>query len=269
MLGLDIRLAGLERNCSFSGSDTRAKPGDIRVYDLAQPFFVDNENFKVFSLWVNRSYFDDRLTSIEQLHGALLRGGPLQQVFKAHVGMVHEVLKQASEQEAEKLAAVTANMAAELLDLQSVGSLDSDVIGNHTVRRAINLCIRQFMSDPGLSPDFIARHVGVSRSKLYRLCKHIGTPMDVVRRVRLYEAVRLLKKGQVSHISNLAYTVGFATRQAFGRAFKTEFKMTPKEFLHELCKPPTRGRAERENIRSWRNVMAAVESANTKVVSRK
>ncbi len=264
MIGFDIRLEGLERNCRFKGEDTLAKPGDIRVYDVRQPFYVDNENFKTFALWVNRAHFEDRLAAVENFHGLLLGAGPLDRLFKAHVKMTFELLKEATPFEAQKLAAVTSQMAVELLDMQSIGSLESEVISDNTIRKAINGCIQKHMTDPNLSPDTIAKNVGVSRSKLYRVCKPIGSPMEVVRRARLHKAAQLLKSGRAQYVSCLAYAVGFGCRQSFGRAFKTEFQSSPKEYLHEMRRPPHDLVGQHEKPQSWGNVVSSVEAAMTK-----
>ena len=50
-----------------------------------------------------------------------------------------------------------------------------------------------------------------------------------LRQVRIRQAMRLMKASDFS-ITEVAYEVGFMSLGAFGRAFKKQTRMTPKEF---------------------------------------
>ena len=76
----------------------------------------------------------------------------------------------------------------------------------------------------------VAENCGVSR---YHLAHAFGettgmSVMEYVRGRRLSEAANNLAKG-ASNILDLALDYGYASHEAFSRAFRTQFGMTPEE----------------------------------------
>lgn len=84
------------------------------------------------------------------------------------------------------------------------------------------------IADPGLSMEELARALYMSRAQLFRKVRQVAetTPAELVRRLRLEEARRLLDDPGLS-ISEIAYSVGFASRSHFIRCFRTELGETP------------------------------------------
>jgi len=91
--------------------------------------------------------------------------------------------------------------------------------------------ISQNLLDPDLDPDMVAKHLGLSRARLYRLAEPLGGIGKYIRAKRLQLAHEKLRHGGkgVGSISNLAFDLGFGTETAFRRAFKEAFGMTPSE----------------------------------------
>lgn len=82
-----------------------------------------------------------------------------------------------------------------------------------------------------LSPAMIARHLGMSRAKLYRLAKPLGGVQRFVRERRLQYAAALIAEDApaAQSISCLAYDLGFGSENTFRRNFKEAFGRTPTE----------------------------------------
>lgn len=79
--------------------------------------------------------------------------------------------------------------------------------------------------------DSLAREAAMSRSAFsarFRAALH-KTPMDFVREVRLREAARLLRRGDLG-VDVVAERAGFASRSAFSRAFRTLFGQSPSDW---------------------------------------
>lgn len=86
------------------------------------------------------------------------------------------------------------------------------------------------MADSDLSIERIGAEIGMSRVQLYRKVKALTgtTPVDLVRRARLVRARQMLEQ-KTSTVSEVAYSVGFATPSYFSKCFKEEFGMLPNE----------------------------------------
>ena len=74
--------------------------------------------------------------------------------------------------------------------------------------------------------------MNTSKSTLYRKIKSLTglSPSDFVRNIRLKHACLMLK-GDIGNISDIAYAVGFNDPKYFSTCFKSEFGLTPREFV--------------------------------------
>jgi AraC family transcriptional regulator len=93
-----------------------------------------------------------------------------------------------------------------------------------------------------LSLDEIAARCGVSR---FHLCATFGrafgiSAMGYVRGLRLTEAARALSRG-APNILHVALDSGYSSHEAFSRAFKAQFGLTPEE---ARLTPPVEGWTE-------------------------
>ena len=82
-----------------------------------------------------------------------------------------------------------------------------------------------------LSVNDIAEGCQVSASLLFMLTKRIdnSTPMQLLRKVRLQESLRLLRDSELN-IAQVAIAVGYSDANHFSRAFKKEFGMTARQY---------------------------------------
>ncbi len=74
----------------------------------------------------------------------------------------------------------------------------------------------------------------MSRMNLYRKLLSITgqTPSDFIKTIRLKKAASLLLEKSTT-IVDVAYAVGYSTPSYFTRSFKTEFGMTPKQYIEK------------------------------------
>jgi len=86
------------------------------------------------------------------------------------------------------------------------------------------------LADPGLSPEYLCKSVGVSRSRLYRIFEPAGGISNYIRRKRLLETRRALAdSANVHSIARIAENMGFTDPSTYSRMFKREFGLSPKE----------------------------------------
>lgn len=237
---VQLRLGGLEIANNFA-SGRLFHGGDIRITDLQQPMFSENLYHSNIGLIVRKADLTDRVSGLERLHGTVLADTAMASLLKAHLASVAEVLPRLSTGEIEWLAHVTNDMLCAALSGVAVpGSLEGDDLDG-PVLSAVRLCIDRYLHDPHLSPERIARSVGVSTRKLFRVCRPFGSPMELVRRRRLRRAMRMLEAGRPATVTEVAFAVGFHSRETFSRAFRAEFGLTPRDVLRLSHKEPGGG----------------------------
>jgi AraC-like DNA-binding protein len=100
-----------------------------------------------------------------------------------------------------------------------------------TMRMRVVRHIERHIESQELSPMSICRHVGVSRSQLYRLFVDDGGVANYIRLRRLVEARAELISPSRQRISNVAYKYGFTSHAHFSRVFKQHFGHTPWECI--------------------------------------
>jgi AraC-like DNA-binding protein len=97
------------------------------------------------------------------------------------------------------------------------------------------------LSSEDLSPELVAREIGVSRASLYRIFGPIGGIAAYIRQRRLKRAFRMMVSPSVPHqlrISDIAYQVGIVDSAKFSRLFKEKYGLTPSEIRKEsLIRP--------------------------------
>ncbi|WPP48474.1 substrate-binding domain-containing protein [Catalinimonas niigatensis] len=116
---------------------------------------------------------------------------------------------------------------AEALEIpKGVNKLDNEFLDNF---KAI---VDQKLSDPELNVNEIAKEVGLSRVQLYRKVKALldFSVNDYIKQLRLTKAKTLLLQQELS-ISEIAYEVGFSSPAYFSTVFKSEFQISPSEYI--------------------------------------
>lgn len=227
---LHLRRQGPGKSVINAKANKAINAGDIHVYDMAQSFDTFNQQFSGCSVLLDRSVLLKHLPALEHLHGAKLAEGALLNVFKSTLHETFRQMPNASVYEASKVSEMVTTLIVDLIRLQITSSLDSDEIHDVSVLRAIMQDVDKNLHNQDYSSVSLSHSLGISKSKLYRLCQPYDTPADLIRRARLKRAAGFLRKKPGINIEWLAYEVGFSGRQAFTRAFKSHFSISPKEY---------------------------------------
>lgn len=229
-LVIQLRQSGVEHENNIQGG-RKFKTGDIRIIDLARPLFSATTAYENLALAVSKSELKDRVPNIDDLHGSTMSASPMTAFLKAHFHTIFSTVPKVNRIEAERLSEVTLEtIAAALLIGATPNAIESSLL-DAPAMRAVRHYIKQHLCEPGLSPEQIALGVGMSRSKLFHLCKGYDTPMEMVRRYRLQKARSLLEDGKVRSVEEASYQVGFRNRCSFSRSFRSEFGAPAREFL--------------------------------------
>ena len=111
----------------------------------------------------------------------------------------------------------------------TITSLDEKLI-----EKAINI-VEKHISETEFSVELLGEALGLSRGHLYRKLMAITgkSPSEFIRLVRLKRGKQLLEKSQLQ-ITEIAYQVGFTSRNHFTMKFKEEFGISPSEYVRTL-----------------------------------
>ena len=94
--------------------------------------------------------------------------------------------------------------------------------------------IENHLSEEEFSIEEFGKEVGMSRMQLHRKLKALSgkSASNYLRSVRLNKAKKMIEE-QKGNISEIAYSVGFASPQYFTRSFKEEFGFPPSDVLEQ------------------------------------
>lgn len=107
-----------------------------------------------------------------------------------------------------------------------------DITGNdQALIDRIMKSVNKNMGDSDYTVEQMASDAGLSRSQLHRKMKELTgvAPSDFLRTLRLQQAARLLREGDVN-VTQVAYAVGFNSLNTFTKAFKQHFGQSPTEY---------------------------------------
>lgn len=138
---------------------------------------------------------------------------------------------------------VSADRAAEVLGRQMVEvlalALDETAADSHHVRTSVRAghlrraeqVIRKHLSNPSLSPEFVADSCGISKRYLHELFGDTNqTVSQFIRDERLLAARDLIASSPALSMAEISYRFGFCDQAQFSRLFKAKFDLAPSEW---------------------------------------
>ncbi len=113
----------------------------------------------------------------------------------------------------------------------SPGEITITPLDEQLIEKAIRV-VEEHISDTEFSVEELGAAVGLSRSHLYKKLMSITGkgPAEFIRTIRLKRGRQLLEKSQMQ-IAEIAYAVGFNSPKRFTINFKSEFGLSPSEYL--------------------------------------
>jgi DNA-binding response OmpR family regulator len=111
----------------------------------------------------------------------------------------------------------------------TITSLDEQFVQN-----AMRI-VEDNISDENFSVETLGKELGMSRTNLYKKLLSITGrgPHDFIRIMRLKRACQLLEKSQMQ-IAEIAYEVGYSSPKRFSENFKSEYGMTPSQYVKSV-----------------------------------
>ena len=112
---------------------------------------------------------------------------------------------------------------------------DGAVIMNENDRKLhddIILIIKQNFDNPNFDMNTLASELKISRSTMFTRFKELFdmTPNELTLKLKLEEAMRMLKEEHDCNVSEISYKLGFNSPQYFSRIFKNTYGITPQSY---------------------------------------
>ena len=136
----------------------------------------------------------------------------------------------------ETVGVISENEKIRYVSISGRKSYDKSIIEgemNYEDNSASCMISKRIADERDINIGDMADATATSRSGLNRKMKSLlgVTPLDFIREARIRKACQLLKEGLP--INDVAYNCGFSDPKYFGKCFKAEIGMTPKEYKVE------------------------------------
>lgn len=234
---LHFQLGGYSLN-EQDGRQTVIRAGDYTLCDSSRPYKLafDTRN-DMLSIRIPHRIFKQRISNPESLtcvHMSAQSG--VSQLVSDFIRSSWMHFVQGMDPALEK------RLIENLLDLlaTSYASVYKNNVEQSSVVTTRRLLVKQFieehLSNPELSPRFLASAFGYTSGYLHKLfCSEGESLCQYILRRRLEEAAKLI--GDVLHqghtFSEIAYKLGFKSATHFGRVFKEHYDLTPTQYRQQ------------------------------------
>lgn len=246
-------------NGVISGEQVSIGPGKVAVIDLAHEVRTRAFASNTLSLIVPRRMLG------EIVPGTLKpRLDPLRnELLVAHMRSLQERSTQISQDEVARTVSDTADFLRRLLLQPDFTSRSSRHVDDDHLTLA-EAAIRDNLAVGKLSPDFLAKKLGISRASLYRVFASRGGIMRYVQERRLI-AVRaaLSDPLETRKLSRIASDLGFNSEAHFSRTFRQRFGTTASEYRRLQLEASAQTQLTSAEVvnRWWVDVAARAHSA--------
>jgi AraC-like DNA-binding protein len=204
-------------------------PGQVVVFDLTRPVDGEWTGGECITLGIARPVLDAVTPHVPDLHGAVLDGAAGRLIADHLLSLVRE-LPGLTEADVPVVTRATVGLIASCVGAAAERRTSAEAARGSPLRHRIRRHIDQRLAVRELTPDDIARDLGLSRSALYRGFATMGGVAAYIRTRRL-EAVHVLLNdpNERRSIAEIAYQFGFVSDAHFSRAFRQQFGYSPRE----------------------------------------
>lgn len=199
------------------------------VLSMASEFVSERDHDERVQIYLSRDRFREIAPVLDAARGMTL-DTPMGHLLAGYIDLLARSLPDLSAEERPRLTGALAAMVGACVApsparlAAAAGQIDLGRL--EKVRRAV----RRYLRAPSLGPALLCRHVGTSRSQLYRLLEGEGGVARYIQRQRLLESYALLSDPANGRpIAAIAEELCFADASGFSRAFRQEFAVSPSD----------------------------------------
>ncbi|CCE05409.1 putative Transcriptional regulatory protein, AraC/XylS family [Bradyrhizobium sp. STM 3843] len=217
------------------GRDTVIRPGEFAIYDTTRPYELQfDAAFKQIVFKLPRQMLQRRIGPTEPVTAMTFGAdSPLQPLVYDFIVKLCERADHIGAEHAERLS----DQAADLLAMTLAERLQTQPLPVSSHRAAllyrIKAHVRTHLSDPDLSLPVVARELGLSARYVNDLFSDEGLSFQ---RFLLSERLKVCRRDLAApalthrQISEIAFAWGFNDASHFGRVFREQFGMSPRQW---------------------------------------
>ena len=221
------------------GREALLSAGDFALYETTRPYDLsfDGAEHDVIVVRLPRSALDPHVVNLHELTAKTVPGSSAAgHLMLTMVDTLQRNIRQLHPASAVSLSdAITSVIAAGLRGLPGANTRrESSLRAFHVAR--IKSYVAEHLRDPDLNVAGIAAAMKMSPDHLGRLFRHEPVPLSrMIWQQRLDACRRELSDPRLAsrRISDIAFSWGFCDATHFGRSFKEQFRMTPREWRQQ------------------------------------
>jgi AraC-like DNA-binding protein len=220
-----------------NGHDEARGDGHVNLTDLTQPCAFTQYGAAASTASFQLSY--DQLgfpVDVVRQAAGMLASSPVYALVQGHLaGLCRRADALAADASAGTIGDATLELVRAMISSAGQDDLRSNSIMNETLYTRIVAFIQQNLTDPGLSPEQIARAHHISVRQLYKLWTHNELSLsEWIMTERLEGARRALASppATLTTIATIARRWGFTDSTHFSRRFRGAYGLSPREWRH-------------------------------------
>jgi len=235
------------------------KEGQSYVWSLGQVSWSKRSKSRRIDLLLSRDTFRDIAPLLDATTGSVL-DTPLGRSLGDFLLTLQERLPLLPDVDAPYLTVAVGKLVAACVAPSAARAEAACVFTDVGRLERVRQAVRAHLQSPLLGPQMLCRHVGMSRSNLYRLLESEGGVTSYIQRHRLLEAsVRLSDIRNTQSIFAIAQDLCFTDSSSFSRAFRAMFGVSPRDlrvaFAKQGTAPPIRQACQTQDCTKFSDVL--------------
>ncbi len=204
----------------------------IIIFDLAQVVTCKTNKFTNLSLIIPRQMLEPSLHDPDNQHMRTMEGNdPMVHLLRDHMLSLKNLANNISGSQAIDIAPATAALAATCLNASESATEGGSAGVSYAQLTVAKRYIESMLSSPELTPDKVALHANISRTRLYSLFAPHDGIANYIRNRRLNLALHRMISVNEAHrtLFELSSDCGFSSNSDFSRAFKRRYGLSPTD----------------------------------------
>lgn len=223
-----LELEGGEWRGDYHGRPASGGMGQIRLVDMTRPFDMSTGPYRSIYVMAPRALLEgcDGL----DFHGLVVSDDSVSgRLLSAHLRTLGEVVDAMPSREAEPAAKALLALLGGAIQAHAAPVSDDPRPVEKMLLASGRQFIEQRLDDVDLTPEAVRRHLGVSRSLLYKVFEPLGGVSAFIQGRRLDQAFDAILQDRAEQhtLGEIAYRHGFRSDAHFSRAFRGRFGVTP------------------------------------------